>query len=63
MLLLLSVQNNFHIILSSYVEGYVKKNLSLNFTSLVRLQASKIWMVFKKITAEFLTHFQAERTP
>ena len=29
---LLSVQNNFSIILSLYVEGHVKKNSSLNFT-------------------------------
>ena len=28
---LLHAQNNFYIILSSYVEGHVKKNSSLNF--------------------------------
>ena len=32
---LLSAQNNFYFILSSYVEKNVKKNSSLNFMSLV----------------------------
>ena len=39
---LLSVQKNFYIILSLYVEWYVKKNSSLNFMSLVGFQASYI---------------------
>ena len=43
---LLSAQNNFYFILSSYVEGHVRKNLSLNFMSSVCFQASKIWMFF-----------------
>ena len=45
---LLSVQNDFYIILSSYVEGYMKKNSSLSFMSLVGLKASKIWKIFGK---------------
>ena len=49
---LLSAQNDFYIILSSYVEGYVKKNSSLNFMSLVCFQASKIWKFFWKIYYE-----------
>ena len=43
---LLSVQTNFHIILSSYIEGHLKQNSSLNFMSLVGFQASEIWMFF-----------------
>ena len=46
---LLSNQNNFYIILSSYVEGHVQKNSSLNFMSLVGFQTCKIWMFFWKI--------------
>ena len=37
---LLRAQNDFYVIRSSYVEGYVQKNSSL---SLVGFQASKIW--------------------
>ena len=40
---LLSAQDNFYIILGSYVEGHVKKKSSLNFMSLVGFQVSKIW--------------------
>ena len=47
-----SVQNNFYIILSSYVEGYTKNNSSLNFMSLVGFQASKVWKFFWKIYCE-----------
>ena len=43
---LLCAQNNFYIKMSSYVEGHVQKNSSLNFMSLVGFQASKIWMFF-----------------
>ena len=46
---LLSAQNNFYIILSSYVEGHVQKDSSLNFMSSVGFQASKMWMIFWKI--------------
>ena len=50
---LLSVQINFYIILSSYIEGHVKQNSSLNFMSLVGFPASEIWMFFFwKFTAE-----------
>ena len=42
----LSAQNNSYIILSSYVEGHVQKNSTLNFMSLVGFQASKIWTFF-----------------
>ena len=38
--------------MSSYVEGYVKKNISLNFMSLAGFQAFKIYMIFGKLTAE-----------
>ena len=40
---LLSAQNDFYVIWSSYVEGYVQKNSSLNLMSLVGFQVSKIW--------------------
>ena len=51
---LLSVQNNFYIILSSYVERHAKQNSSLNFMSLVGFQASEIWIFFffGKLTAQ-----------
>ena len=49
---LLSNQNNFYLIMSSYVEGYVKKNISLNFMSLAGFQAFKIDMIFGKLTAD-----------
>ena len=39
---LLSAQNNAYVILSSYVEGHVRKKSSLNFMSPVGFQASKI---------------------
>ena len=39
---LLSAQNNFYIILSSYVEGREQINSSQNFMSLVGFQASNI---------------------
>ena len=42
----LSAQNNFYIILSSYVEGHVQKTSSLNLMSSVDFQACKIWMFF-----------------
>ena len=44
---LLSAQNNY-ILLSSYVEGHVKKNPSLNFMSPVGFHALKICMFFWK---------------
>ena len=46
---LLSIQTNFYIILSLYVEGLMKKNSSLSFILSVCFQASKIWMFFGKI--------------
>ena len=46
---LLSVQTNFYIILSSYIEGHVKQNSSLNFMSFVGFPASEIWTFFLKI--------------
>ena len=45
---LLRACNNFHIILSPYVEGHMQKNSSLNFKSLIGFQASRIWMFFQK---------------
>ena len=51
---LLSAQNNFCIILSSFVEGYVKKNSSLNFMSLVGFQASKSGSFFGKCYVELV---------
>ena len=51
---LLNAQNNFYIILSSYVEGHVQKNSSLNFMSAVGFQASEIWIFFGKFTAELV---------
>ena len=47
-------QNNFYIVLNSYVEGHVKKNSILNFMSSVGFQASKIWMFFWKIYCEII---------
>ena len=40
--------NNFYVILSSYVEEYVKKNWGLNFMYLVGFQVSKFWKFFWK---------------
>ena len=51
---LLSAQNNFYIILSSYVEGHEQINSSQNFMSLVGFQASNIWMFFFKFAAELV---------
>ena len=45
---LLSAQDSFYIILSSYVEGHAKKS-SLNLMSLFGFQASKFWKFFWKI--------------
>ena len=60
---LLITQNNFYIILSSYVEGHVKK--ILNFMLLVGFQVSKIWMYFWEnlLQSKFWNHFQAEIIP
>ena len=41
-------KKNFYNIMSSYVEGHVKKNSSQNFVSSVGFQASKIWVFFGK---------------
>ena len=46
---LLNTQNNFYIILSSYVEGNEKKKSSLNFMCLVCFQTSKIWIFGGKL--------------
>ena len=51
---ILSVQNNFYVILSSYVEAHVIKKSSLNFISPFGFQASKIWMFFGKIFVELV---------
>ena len=51
-MLLLSAWNDFYIILSSYVEGYVKKISRLNFMPLVGFQASKIWKFLLKVYSE-----------
>ena len=48
---LLSSQNNFYMILSSYVETYVKK-LKSEFQSSIGFQAYKIWILFEKFNAE-----------
>ena len=48
-MLILGPQDNFHIILSYYVEKHLKKNSSLNFISSIDFQASEIWMFFGKI--------------
>ena len=62
---LLSAQNNFYIILSSYVQRHVHNNSSLNFMSAVGFQASKIWMFFLEnlLQSQFGNHFQAEIIP
>ena len=63
-MLLLSAQNSFYIILSSYLEGHVQKNSSLNFMSLVGFQASKMWMFFWKFTCGgTLEIFQTQIVP
>ena len=52
---LLSAQNNFYVILRSYLESYVKsefRKLSLNFVFLVGLQAFKILKFICKIYFE-----------
>ena len=49
---LLSAQNNFYVILRSYLESYVKKDSSLNFVFLVGLQAFKILKFICKIYFE-----------
>ena len=49
---LLSAQNNFYVILRSYLESYVKKNSSLNFVFLVGFQAFKILKFICKIYFE-----------
>ena len=61
---LLSAQKIFYIILSSYVEGHVQKNSSLNFMSPVGFQASKIWNFLRKISwqSQFGNYFQVEIT-
>ena len=40
--MILVAQENFHIILSYYVEGHLEKNSNLNFMSSIDFQASKI---------------------
>ena len=57
---LLSAQNNFYIVSSSYVEGHVKKKSSLNFMSLVGFQAPKFWMFFWKIFVELVPQFSCK---
>ena len=47
---LLSIQTNFYIILSSYVERHTMKKSSLSFMFLIGFQAYKMWMLFWKIS-------------
>ena len=48
-MLILGVQDNFHIILSYYVEGHLKKDSGPNFMSSKDFQASEIWMFFGRV--------------
>ena len=48
MVLWISAQNNFYVILDSYAERHAQKNSSLNFMSQAGFQVSKIWMLFWK---------------
>ena len=48
-MLILGAQDNFHIILSYYVEGHLKKNSNLNFISSIDFQASEILILFENI--------------
>ena len=60
---MLSAQNKFYIVLSSYVKELVKKNSSVNF--MVGFQASKIWLFYLEnlLVEQVLNHFQAELIP
>ena len=51
---LLSVQTNFYVILSSYIEEHRKKKSSLRFISLVYFQVLKVWTFFGKFTVELI---------
>ena len=59
MKLIIGTQDNFHIILSYYAEGHLKKNSNLNFMSPIDFQASEIWTLFGNIycVASFETVF------
>ena len=47
---LFSVPNDFYIIFIEFIcRRACEKNLSLNFISLVVIQASKLWMFFRKL--------------
>ena len=48
-MLILGAQDNFHIILSYYVEGHLKKNSNQNFMSSIDFQASEILTNFGNI--------------
>ena len=52
---LLSAQNNFYVILSSYVEGYVKKNSSLSFMSFLVSEPPKSGSFFGKFTLKLVS--------
>ena len=45
-MLILGAQDHFHIVLSYYGEGHLKKNANLNFMSSIDFQASKILILF-----------------
>ena len=59
---LISVHNNFYIILGSYLEGHVKINSSLNFMYSIGFQGSKISMFFLEnlLQSKFWNYFQAK---
>ena len=53
--ILLGSQDNFYIILSSYVERHLKKKKKksgLNFMSLIAFHVSKIWRLYGKFTVQ-----------
>ena len=57
--LILGAQDSFHIILSYYVGGHLKKTSNLNFISSIDFQVSKILILFGNIycVASFETIF------
>ena len=55
---LLSTQNSFYIILSSYIEEHVQKNSSLNFMSSVGFHTSNLDVFLKHLMWDkFWDHF------
>ena len=52
---LLSAQKNFYIILSSPVQGYVKRNqVWISCLQMVSIQPCKVWMAFGKFIVELV---------